>query len=61
MFFSHAVLPSQTSRIPDETKKILGQKINPPPHPTATKFPSPEIFREGLNDTARHKMESNCM
>ena len=31
MFFSHAVLPSQTSRIPDETKKILGQKINPPP------------------------------
>ena len=29
---SHAVLPSQTSRIPDETKKILGPKITPPPH-----------------------------
>ena len=28
---SHAVLPSQTSRIPDETKKILGPKITPPP------------------------------
>ena len=30
-FFSHTVSPSQTSRIPDETKKILGPKITPPP------------------------------
>ena len=30
-FFSHAVLPSQTSRILDKTQKILGPKINPPP------------------------------
>ena len=41
IFFPHVVLPSQTSRIPDETKKILGPKINPPP-PT-TKFPSPNF------------------
>ena len=63
--FSHAVLPSQTSRIPDKTQKILGPKINPPP-PTPNQIskppgPSPEIFREGLNDTARQKMESNCL
>ena len=33
-FFSHAVLPSQTSRILDKTQKILGPKINPPsPNP----------------------------
>ena len=29
-FFYHAVLPSQTCRIPDETKKILRPKINTP-------------------------------
>ena len=28
--FYHAVLPSQTCRIPDETKKMLGPKINTP-------------------------------
>ena len=42
IFFYHAALPSQTCLIPDETKHILGRKINPP-HPHR-KFPSPEIF-----------------
>ena len=32
-FFSKAVFLSQNSRIPDETKKILGPKINPPSPP----------------------------
>ena len=67
-FFSHAVLPSQTSRILDKTQKILGPKINPSPPPPHNPQPnpsrnslSPEIFREGLNDTAHQKMESNCL
>ena len=42
-FFYHAVLPSQTCRIPDETKKILGPKINTPNF-QALISPSPEIF-----------------
>ena len=33
----------QTCRIPDETKKILGPKINPPNF-QALISPSPEIF-----------------
>ena len=64
-FFSNAVLPSQNSRIPDETRKILGPKITPPlpPPPPTTKFSSPKFralkfFGEGLNDMALQKMES---
>ena len=66
-FFSSAVLPSQNSRIPDETRKILGPKITPPlPPPPTTKFSSPKFralkfFGEGLNDMALQKMESNCL
>ena len=51
-FYHHRLLG-----FPTKTKKILEPKINPPPHPQ----PSPEIFREGLNDTARQKIESNCL
>ena len=50
IFFFHAVLPSQTCRIPDETKKIVGLK-----------FRALEVFREGLNDFARQKIESKCL
>ena len=46
-FFYHAVLPPQTCRIPDETKKILGPKINTP------NFQALKFFREGSNDMAR--------
>ena len=43
--FSNAVFPLQNSWIPDETKKILGPKINPPPPPRPpTKFPSPNFL-----------------
>ena len=42
-FIPHAVLPSQTYRIPDETKKILGPKITPTPPLPSTKFPSPNF------------------
>ena len=65
LFFSHSVLPSQTSRIPDEAEKITPPPPPlPPPH--STKFPRPnfqalKFFREGLNDMARQKMESNCL
>ena len=38
-FFSHAVLPSQTSPILDKTQKILGPKINPPPQPPTKSKP----------------------
>ena len=47
IFFYHAVLPPQTCRIPDETKKILGPKINTP------NFQALKFFREGSNDMAR--------
>ena len=43
IFFYHAVLPSQTCRIPHETKKILGPKIITPNF-QALISPSPEIF-----------------
>ena len=46
-FLYHAVLPSQTCRIPDETKKILGPKVNAP------SFQALKFFREGSNDMAR--------
>ena len=46
-FLYHAVLPSQTCRIPDETKKILGPKVNAP------NFQALKFFREGSNDMAR--------
>ena len=46
-FFYNAVLPSQTCRIPDETKKFLGPKINTP------NFQALNFFSEGLNDMAR--------
>ena len=54
-FFYNAVLPSQTCRIPDETKKFLGPKINTP------NFQALNFFSEGLNDMARYKMESKCL
>ena len=50
----------QTCWIPDETKNILGPKINPPNF-QALISPSPEIFREGLSDMVRQKMKSKCL
>ena len=55
-FYHHRLLG-----FPTKPKKILEPKINPPPPPPPTKFPSPEIFCDGLNDTARQKIESNCL
>ena len=52
-FFYHAVLPSQTCRIPDETKKILVPKINTPKFPSPNFLQALKFFPEGSNDTAR--------
>ena len=46
-FLYHALLPSQTCRIPDETKNILGPKVNAP------NFQALKFVREGSNDMAR--------
>ena len=52
---------------PTKPKKILGPKITPPPqrHPRPPKkqkrFRAVNFFRKGESDTARQKMESNCL
>ena len=60
-FFPCSFIITDFSDSRRKQKKIIGPKINPPPPPHTTKFPSPKIFREGLNDTASQKLESNCL
>ena len=58
-FYHHRLLG-----FPTKPKKILEPKINPPPHPQPNfqaLISKPWNFREGLNDTARQKIESNCL
>ena len=59
-FFFSIVQFYQTCRIPDETEKILGPKINPPNF-QALISPSPEIFPWRIKWYGTLKMESKCL